>query len=158
MASLASCYWGNHLSAWFYHEHCQGHHYHHQYLNDDDREDEFGFWYLQDYLGESGWGMYWKWHKGGQSWGISELNQSLDYIRLKWCRTIIIVITVGIMVTFNIFGDYIHVCLQNSSKTSIPKSVLPNVCDKMSKVIVLTRLFITMYLSAQMMLHDDLLE
>ena len=142
MASLASRYWGNHLSACFYHEHCQGHYYHHQYLNDDDREDEFGFWYLQDYLGESGWGMYWKWHKGGQSWGISELNQSLDYILLKWSWIIIIIISIS----------WPSLSLMTTVWKTAPRQAFKNTCCQMcvTKVIVLTWLFI------EMMLHDDL--
>ena len=63
-------------------------------------------WYLEDYHVESGWGMYWKWHKGGQSSGISELNQSPDYVLLK-CSIIIIIITFDIVVTISIRGDLV---------------------------------------------------
>lgn len=102
--------------------------------------------YLEDYHVESGWGVYWKWHKGGQSWGISELNQLSDYSLLKW-SIIIIVITIGIMVTLDIFGHHVWKVAPRKAF----KCVLPNICDKMPKAVVLTWLLITIRLHANKM-------
>ena len=87
-------------------------------------------WYLEDYHVESGWGMYWKWHKGVQSSGISELNQSPDYVLLKWSIIIIVNIISIKGKLWYLWGDL--VC-KSGSKTNIQCA-----CDKMSKTFALT--------------------